>query len=64
MDKYICKVCATIYDPQRGDPESGVPAGTPFEGLPEDWSCPICGSSKENFVIFPHEKYNANIPKI
>lgn len=64
MDKYICKVCATIYDPQRGDPESSVPEDTPFEDLPENWTCPICGAGKKNFVILPPEKYSTNIPKI
>lgn len=64
MDKYICKVCATIYDPERGDSEEVIPPGTSFEDLPESWVCPICGSSKENFVILPPEKHQANIPKI
>lgn len=64
MDKYICKVCATIYDPEIGDSEEGIPSGTFFEDLPEYWVCPICGSSKDNFVILPPEKYRENIPKI
>ena len=48
--KYICNVCGYIYDPAKGDPENGVPPGTPFEALPEDWVCPVCGAGKENFA--------------
>lgn len=64
MDKYICKVCATIYDPQRGDSENGIPPGTSFQDLPESWVCTICGSPKNKFVVLPPEKYGENIPKI
>ena len=48
--KFICEPCGYIYDPQLGDPDSGIPAGTPFEELPEDWVCPICGVGKEQFL--------------
>jgi len=49
MTKYECQVCGYIYDPAVGDPDNGVPPGTKFEDLPEDWSCPICGASKDQF---------------
>jgi rubredoxin len=49
MDKYICIPCEYVYDPAIGDPETGIPAGTRFEDLPEDWSCPDCGVGKEMF---------------
>jgi rubredoxin len=49
MDKYICEVCGYIYDPEVGDPDSGIPAGTKFEDIPDDWVCQLCGVSKENF---------------
>lgn len=48
--KFICEPCGYIYDPQLGDPDSGIPAGTPFEELPEDWVCPICGVGKDVFL--------------
>jgi rubredoxin len=48
--KYKCLVCGYIYDPQKGDPDSGVKAGTPFESLPDGWSCPVCGASKSDFA--------------
>jgi len=38
-----------VYDPEKGDPDSGIKAGTSFEDLPDDWVCPICGASKEAF---------------
>jgi rubredoxin len=50
MEKWECSVCGYTYDPEVGDTEHNVPAGTPFEQLPEDWSCPVCGASKSKFV--------------
>ncbi len=47
--KYRCTICGYIYDPEIGDPDSGIAPKTPFEDLPETWSCPQCGASKENF---------------
>jgi rubredoxin len=47
--KYLCTVCGYIYDPAEGDPDGGVDAGTPFEDLPDDWVCPVCGISKDEF---------------
>jgi rubredoxin len=49
MDKYECSVCGYIYDPSEGDPPNGVKSGTPFETLPKDWVCPICGAAKDQF---------------
>ncbi len=50
MSKYECSICGHIYDPDEGDPDSGIAPGTPFEQLPDDWTCPECGASKEDFV--------------
>ena len=50
MDKYICEVCGYEYDPEIGDPDNGIAAGTPFEELPEDWKCPLCAVGKELFA--------------
>jgi rubrerythrin len=47
--KWICKVCSMIYGPVAGDPDSGIAPGTPFEQIPDDWRCPICGANKANF---------------
>ena len=49
MQKYVCGVCGYIYDPEKGDSEGGIPAGTPFEKLPESWTCPVCGAGKDEF---------------
>lgn len=49
MQKWECIVCGHIYDPAEGDPEQGIPPGTPFEDLPDDWVCPDCGAEKEDF---------------
>ena len=49
MRKYVCVTCGWIYDPEEGDPENGVPPGTPFSELPEGWTCPACGVGKEYF---------------
>ncbi len=49
MKKYVCGVCGYTYDPAKGDPDSNIPAGTAFEDLPDDWSCPVCGASKDQF---------------
>ncbi|MBN2621638.1 rubredoxin [candidate division WOR-3 bacterium] len=49
MATYICTVCGYIYDPAHGDPESGITAGTPFEQIPDDWVCPVCGAGKDQF---------------
>jgi rubredoxin len=49
MKKWRCKVCAYVYDPAVGDPDSGVAPGTPFEKIPDDWACPLCGVGKEDF---------------
>jgi rubredoxin len=49
MDKWECTVCGYIYDPAAGDPTTDVTPGTAFEDLPEGWTCPDCGASKEYF---------------
>ena len=49
MNKWQCTVCGYIYDPKIGDPDNGIAAGTPFEALPENWECPLCGAPKEDF---------------
>lgn len=49
MKKYVCSICGYVYDPAKGDPDSGVKPGTAFESLPDDWTCPICGATKDQF---------------
>ena len=47
--KYRCSVCGWVYDPELGDEQGGIKPGTPFEQLPEDWTCPVCGAAKDAF---------------
>ncbi len=49
MKSYRCKICGYMYDPLKGDPKAGIPGGTPFEQLPDDWVCPVCGAPKKIF---------------
>ena len=49
MKKYECKACGWIYDPVLGDPDGGIPPGTPFEELGPTWVCPGCGLGVEYF---------------
>jgi rubredoxin len=49
MRKYRCTVCGYIYDPETGDPDSGVAPGTYFEAIPDSWVCPVCGAAKDMF---------------
>jgi rubredoxin len=50
MKKYICGVCVYVYDPDKGDKDGGITPGTPFEKLPEGWTCPVCGAAKDEFA--------------
>jgi flavin reductase (DIM6/NTAB) family NADH-FMN oxidoreductase RutF/rubredoxin len=49
MDKYKCSVCGWVYDPELGDQDGGISPGTPFEKVPDDWTCPVCGAPKDQF---------------
>lgn len=49
MKRYTCALCGYQYNPQKGDEENGIESGTDFEDIPEDWVCPLCGASKEDF---------------
>jgi rubredoxin len=56
MTKYLCTVCDYVYDPAEGDPEADIPPETPFEELPDDWLCPVCGVGKELFEPIEEEE--------
>ena len=49
MKKHECQPCGYLYDPAKGDPDSGIAPGTAFVDLPEDWECPLCGVGKDDF---------------
>lgn len=48
--EHYCTACGFIYHADEGDPQSGIPPGTPFDGLPESWVCPVCGAEKSDFA--------------
>jgi rubredoxin len=49
MQKYVCGICGYVYNPTEGDKEGNIPPGVPFENLPDDWTCPVCGAGKDEF---------------
>jgi len=49
MEKHVCTTCSYEYDPAAGDPDNGVAPGTPFDKLPPQWLCPVCGEPKSAF---------------
>lgn len=49
--KYLCLLCGFIYDEEQGWPEDGIAPGTLWEAVPEDWLCPDCGASKDDFEM-------------
>jgi flavin reductase (DIM6/NTAB) family NADH-FMN oxidoreductase RutF/rubredoxin len=49
LSSYTCKICGFQYNPEEGDPALGIPPGTPFADLPDDYRCPICNAGKEYF---------------
>lgn len=49
--RYICVICGFIYDEALGWPEDGIAPGTTWEEVPENWFCPDCGASKEDFEM-------------
>ena len=53
MKKYVCETCGYVYDPEVGDPDSGIAPGTAFEDIPDDWVCPLCGVGKDDSRCSP-----------
>jgi len=51
VKKWMCIVCGFIYDEAQGWPDDGIPPGTRWEDVPDDWMCPECGVGKEDFEM-------------
>ena len=51
MKSYMCVVCGFVYDEEQGLPEDGIAPGTRWEDIPETWTCPDCGASKDEFEL-------------
>lgn len=47
--KYVCDICGWEYEEESDSPNHGIPAGTKFADLPEDFECPLCGVGKDQF---------------
>ncbi|AOZ04610.1 rubredoxin [Cupriavidus malaysiensis] len=51
MTVWQCRICGFVYDEAAGMPEHGIVAGTPWQAVPESWSCPECGVRKGDFEM-------------
>lgn len=40
---YACGLCSHVYDEAK--------EGVRWDDLPDDWTCPVCGSGKESFTL-------------
>lgn len=50
MTTYECNTCGFLYDEAEGLPDEGIPPGTPWNQIPDDWVCPECGATKADFA--------------
>lgn len=48
--KYICEHCGFVFDEDEFIPGMGLPEGSGFYDLPDDWVCPLCGAAKDDFL--------------
>lgn len=51
LRKWMCVVCGYIYDETIGVPDEGIAPGTRWEDVPETWTCPDCGTTKDDFEM-------------
>jgi rubredoxin len=49
LDRYECRACGYVYEPEKGDNKRDIPPGTPFAELPPGWLCPVCGAKTTAF---------------
>ena len=54
--RYLCTICGYIYDEEAGCPEDGIDPGVKWEDVPEDWCCPDCGVTKDDFDMIPMDE--------
>ncbi|MBN3870872.1 MULTISPECIES: rubredoxin [unclassified Nostoc] len=50
LDRYECRACGYVYEPEKGDDKDDIPSGTPFAELPINWRCPVCAAKKTAFA--------------
>ena len=51
MKKWQRVVCGWIYDEEAGREEEGIPPGTAWADVPDDFVCPECGVGKADFEM-------------
>lgn len=51
MKKWRCLICDFVYEEAKGIPEEGIAPGTPWDAVPDTWTCPDCGASKADFQM-------------
>lgn len=50
LDRYECRACGYVYEPEKGDDKHDIPPGIPFAELPLSWRCPVCSAKKQAFA--------------
>ncbi|WP_342052715.1 MULTISPECIES: rubredoxin [unclassified Cupriavidus] len=53
FQQWVCLLCGWVYDEAEGVPEEGIPPGTKWADVPDDWRCPLCDVGKEDFAMVP-----------
>jgi rubredoxin len=51
LSRWLCPICGFVYDEVAGLPEEGIPPGTAWADIPDDWTCPDCGATKAEFEM-------------
>ncbi len=50
--QWMCVVCGHIYDEALGAPDDGIAPGTRWEDVPDTWTCPDCGVTKDDYELY------------
>lgn len=50
LDRYECRACGYVYEPEKGDDKHDIAPGMPFEELSSSWRCPVCAAKKNAFA--------------
>jgi rubredoxin len=53
MKTWMCVVCGFVYNEADGLPGDGIAPGTRWEDIPDTWTCPDCGVTKDDFEMMP-----------
>lgn len=64
MQKYVCSICGFVYDETAGYPQGGIAPGTKWENIPKDWVCPLCGATKNEFMLQTESKTTTVITQL